>query len=203
MRIALALKGLVAEIETLDLIKGDQFAAEYRALNPEAAVPTLIEGEGPPLTQSLAILEFLEETYPEPPLLPKEARARAHVRALGQVVAMDAHPLVVPRVRHYLMHELGLGEPVVKKWIRHWLDLGTETLEALLARDPRTGRFCVGDAPTLADLCLVPHVTTARMLYDADISAYPTVARIYEACMALPAFAATGPVHQPDAPLAG
>ena len=201
VRIALAWKGLGAEIASLDLIKGDQFAASFRALNPEAAVPTLIEGEGAPLIQSLAILEYLEECHPEPPLLPREPRARAHARALGQVVAMDAHPLVVPRVRHYLAHELGLGDHALKHWIRHWLDRGTETLEAMLARDPRTGRFCVGDAPTLADLCLVPHVTTARMLYDADVSAYPTVARIYEACMALPEFAGTGPVHQPDAPL--
>jgi maleylacetoacetate isomerase len=202
VRIALALKGLTAEIATLDLVKGDQFVPDYRALNPEAAVPALIEGEGPPLIQSLAILEYLEECHPEPPLLPEEPRARAHARALGQVVAMDAHPLVVPRVRHYLVHELGLGEKALHSWLRHWLDLGTASLEAMLARDPRTGRFCVGDAPTLADLCLVPHVTTARMLYDADISAWPTVARIYETCMALPSFAATGPVHQPDAPLA-
>ncbi len=203
VRIALALKGLEAEILTLDLIKGDQFASAYRALNPEASVPTLIEGDEPPLIQSLAILEYLEERHPEPPLLPKEPRQRAHVRALGQVVAMDAHPLIVPRVRHYLARELGLGEPVVKKWVVHWLEQGTRTLEAMLARDPRTGRFSFGDAPSLADLCLVPHVTSARMLYDADLAPYPTVSRIYESCMALPAFAATGPVHQPDAPLAG
>jgi maleylacetoacetate isomerase len=200
VRIALALKELTAEIVTLDLLKGDQFAAPYRVLNPEAAVPALIEDEGPPLIQSLAILEYLEERHPEPPLLPKEPRTRAHVRALGQVVAMDAHPLVVPRVRHYLTQELGLGEPLLKEWIRHWLEEGMRTLETLLARDPRTGRFCVGDVPTLADLCLVPHVTTARMLYQADLTPYPTLARIHAACMQLPAFAETAPSRQPDAP---
>lgn len=202
VRIALALKGVKPETITVDLRKGEQFGAAYRALNPEASVPTLLEGDGPPLVQSLAILEYLEETYPTPPLLPKNPRTRAHVRALAQVVAVDAHPLIAPRVGKFLTHEFGLGEQAVKKWDRHWLEFGTRTLEAMLARDPRTGRFCCGDELTLADLCLVPHVTTARMLYQADLGAYPTVSRIFDACMALGAFAATGPVHQPDAPLA-
>ncbi|HUC17073.1 MAG TPA: maleylacetoacetate isomerase [Acetobacteraceae bacterium] len=200
VRIALALKGLRAKIVTLDLLKGDQFASSYRALNPEASVPALVEGADPPLIQSLAILEYLEECHPEPPLLPKETRARAHARALGQVAAMDAHPLIVPRVRHYLTQELGIGETALRTWIRHWLEESTRTLETLLARDPLTGRFCVGDAPTFADLCVVPHIATARMLYGADLVPYPTLARIHAACMALPAFAETAPEHQPDAP---
>ncbi|MDA8052078.1 MAG: maleylacetoacetate isomerase [Rhodospirillales bacterium] len=203
VRIALALKGMKAEIVSLDLMKGEQFGEGYRALNPEAAVPTLIEGEGPPMIQSLAILEYLEETHPEPPLLPKDPRARAHARALGQVVAADVHPLIVPRVRQYLTGDLGLPEAKLRKWREHWLETGTRTLETMLARDARTGRFCIGDTPGYADVCLVPHVATARMLYQADLAKYPTVARIFEACMAQDAFAAAQPVHQPDAPLAG
>jgi maleylacetoacetate isomerase len=124
VRIALLLKGLKAEMVFLDLLKGDQFAATYRSLNPEMVVPTLIDGDGPPLVQSLAILEYLDEQYPEPPFLPADAHARARVRALAQVVAMDAHPFVVPRVRKYLEQDLGLDESTRVKWLQHWLDTG-------------------------------------------------------------------------------
>src|SRR5438034_7057126 len=123
------------------------------------------------LFRSLAILEYLDEQYPEPPLLPADARARAHVRALAQLVAADAHPFVVPRVRKYLERELGLDEPTRKQWLQHWLDSGTRAVEALLARDARTGKFCFGDLPTMADICLVAHLTSAKMLYGADVSA--------------------------------
>ncbi len=200
VRVALHLKGLEAELIPLDLLKGDQSAASYRALNPEMVVPTLIDGDGPPLVQSLAILEYLDEQYPEPPLLPADARARAHVRALAQLVAADAHPFVVPRVRKYLERELGLDEPTRKQWLQHWLDSGTRAVEALLARDARTGKFCFGDLPTIADICLVAHLTSAKMLYGADLSPYPTARRIYETCMQLDAFASTQPLRQPDAP---
>jgi len=202
VRIALALKGLKAEIVSLDLLKGDQLAAGYRAINPEMVVPALVDGAGPPLLQSLAIVEYLDEQHPDPPLLPKEARARAHVRALAQMLAADAHPFVTPRVRKYLEHELHLEEAIRAKWLRHWLDSGTRAVEALLSRDTRTGRFCCGEYPTLADLCLVPHVTSASMLYGGDLAPYPTVRRIFEACMQIDAFASTHPKQQPDAPKA-
>ena len=130
---------------TLDLLAGDQFAADYQKLNPEGVVPTLIDGEGAPLVQSLAILEYLDEKYPDPPLLPKELHARAHARAIAQMVAMDAHPFIVPRVRKYLEEELRLDEASRAKWVRHWLDEGSRAVEEVLAKDPRTGRFCVGD----------------------------------------------------------
>lgn len=200
VRIALSMKGLEADISTLDLIKGDQFDAAYRSLNPETVVPTLIDGDGPPLVQSLAILEYLDERYPQPPLLPKDPRDRAHVRALAQVVAMDAHPFVVPRVRKYLEHELALDEPTRIGWIRHWLDSGSRAIEEMLARDPRTGRFCCGETPSIADICLVPHLTSARMLYDVDLGPYPTARRILDTCMQIDAFALTHPLRQPDAP---
>jgi maleylacetoacetate isomerase len=200
VRIALRLKGLDAELAFLDLLKGDQFAGDYRTLNPEMVVPTLVDGDGPPLVQSLAILEYLDEQYPAPPLLPAEARARAHVRALAQVVAMDAHPFVVPRVRKYLERELGIDEPRRMQWLRHWLDEGSRTIEEMLSRDPRTGRFCCGDSPTIADICLVPHLTSAQMLCGRDLAPYPTAARILENCMQIDAFAQTHPLKQPDAP---
>src|ERR1044071_9896531 len=145
VRVAMRLKGLAMEKVSLDLLKGDQFAPDYQKLNPEGVVPTLIDGDGPPLVQSLAILEYLDEKYPEPPLLPKDLRARAHARSIAQMVAMDAHPFVVPRVRKYLEEELHLDEGTRAKWVRHWLNKGSEAVEQVLAKDPRTGRFCVGD----------------------------------------------------------
>jgi maleylacetoacetate isomerase len=129
VRIALNLKGLKAEMVFIDLSKNDQFAATYRSINPEMVLPTLIDGEGPPLWQSLAILEYLEEQYPEHPLLPTDVHARAHVRALAQVVAVDAHPHVVPRARKYLQQELGLDDEAWMDWVRHWLESGTRTIE--------------------------------------------------------------------------
>jgi maleylacetoacetate isomerase len=199
VRIALRLKGVSAEVTTLDLLKGDQFDTTYRTLNPGHVVPTLIDGDGPPLVQSLAIIEYLDEKYPNPPLLPKDLRARAHVRAMGQMLAMDAHPLVVPRVRKYLEEELHLDEPTRTKWQQHWVALASQAIEDVLSRDPRTGRFCFGDELTIADLCLVPHFTAARML-GADLANYPTARRIYDTCMQLDAFSRELPLKQPDAP---
>ena len=200
VRIALHFKALATDVSYLDLLKGDQFDEAYRDLNAGMTVPTLIDGEGPPLVQSLAILEYLEETYPHPPLLPSEHRARAHVRALAQLVAVDAHPFIVPRVRHYLTRDVGLDELQLGNWLRHWLELGSQAMEQVLTKDPRTGRFCYGDRPTLADLCLVPHVMSAKMLVNADIGRFPTVQRIFEACLELDAFSSTQPAWQPDAP---
>lgn len=200
VRIALRLKGIAIEKVTLDLLKGDQFAASYQALNPEGVVPTLIDGAGEPLVQSLAILEYLDEKYPDPPLLPAELRARAHARAIAQMVAMDAHPFIVPRVRKYLEEELGLDEATRARWVRHWLDAGSRAVEQVLARDPRTGRFCVGDRPTIADICLAAHLTSGKLFGGREPANYPTAGRIYENCMQLEAFAAEHPLRQPDAP---
>jgi maleylacetoacetate isomerase len=200
VRVALRLKGLAMEKVTLDLLAGDQFAAGYRKLNPEGVVPTLIDGEGQPLVQSLAILEYLDEKYPEPPLLPKDLRARAHARAIAQVVAMDAHPFIVPRVRKYLEEELRLDEATRAKWVRHWLDSGSRAVEEVLARDPRTGKFCVGNQVTVADICLAAHLTSAKLFGGREPSDFPVAGRIYANCMAIEAFAAEHPLRQPDAP---
>ena len=199
VRIALGLKGLAMEKITLDLLAGDQFAADYQKLNPEGVVPTLID-EGAPLVQSLAILEYLDEKHPDPPLLPKELHARAHARAIAQMVAMDAHPFIVPRVRKYLEQELHLDEAARATWVRHWLDEGSRAVEAVLAKDPRTARFCVGDQVTIADICLAAHLTSARLFGGRDPNDYPVAGRIYANCMAIEAFAAEHPLRQPDAP---
>jgi maleylacetoacetate isomerase len=199
VRIALRLKGIAAETVSLDLLKGDQFDKAYRALNSEMVVPTLIDGEGPPLAQSLAIIEYLEEKYPQPPLLPGDIRARAHVRALAQMLAADAHPFVVPRVRNYLHEELGLDEVARLKWLRHWLEAGSRAVEDVLARDPRTGRFCCGERPGIADICLVAHLTSVKMLCECDPDSYPTARRILDTCMQIEAFALEHPLRQPGA----
>ena len=199
VRIALRLKGLVAEMVSLDLLKGDQFDAAYRKLNPEMVVPTLIDGDAPPLVQSLAILEYLEEKYPQLPLLPTDLRARAHVRGLAQMLAMDAHPFIVLRVRKYLEQELHLDESARMRWLTHWLDAGSRAIEEVLARDPRTGHFCFGDHPTIADICLVAHLTSAKMLCDLSSAPYPTARRIFNACMEIEAFAVEHPLRQTGA----
>ena len=200
VRVALRLKGRAPEKVTLDLLKGEQFDPGYRALNAEAVVPTLIDGGGPPLTQSLAILDYLDETIPEPPLLPPDPRDRAHARALAQMTAMDAHPFIVPRVRAYLQDRFGLDDGEVAEWVRHWLDTASEAVEALLVRDPRTGRFCVGDRPTMADICVVAHLTSCKLFGAREAASYKTAGRIFEACMKLDAFADEHPLQQPDAP---
>lgn len=202
VRVALRLKRLEAEQVPVNILKGEQFAQSYRGINPEAVVPTLIDGDGPPLLQSLAILEYLDEAYPEPPLLPRDIRARARVRALAQMLAADAHPFVVPRVREYLQVELRLDEAARMKWLRHWMDSGLRVVEAHLARDREVGRFCHGDAPTIADICLVAHVTSAKLLPDFDMAPYPTAQRVVAGCMQLDAFIEAQPRRQPDAPAA-
>jgi len=198
VRIALHLKSLEYERHTINLLKGEQFSDSYRKINPESVVPTLIDGDTK-LVQSLAILEYLEETHPSPPILPSGAADRAHARALGQIVAMEAHTLLVPRIRKYLEQVLGLDEETRMNWIRHWNDTASAALEAVLASDPRTGKFCVGDSPTVADICLVPHISSTIVLYNNDITRYPTIQRIYETCMGLDAFSVTHPLKQPDA----
>ncbi len=197
VRIALNLKGLAREDSFLHLEKGDQFVAEYRALNPQMVVPTLIDGEAK-LFQSLAILEYLDEKYPEPPLLPADIAARAWVRGLALINIADSHPLIVPRIRHYLTDDLALSQEQMLGWIGHWLGAGLAAMETLLSEHPESGRFCHGDRPTLADIGLVTQVTPAKT-FGTDLAPYPRVVRVYDSCMAIPAFADAHPAKQPDA----
>jgi maleylacetoacetate isomerase len=197
VRIALNLKGIAREDSFLHLEKGDQFAAEYRTINPQMVVPTLIDGNVK-LFQSLAILEYLNEKYPEPPLLPADSVARAWVRGLALINVADSHPLIVPRVRHYLTEVLKLSDEHRLAWIQHWLGAGLEAMETLLAEHPESGRFCHGDRPTVADICLVTQVTPAKT-FNFPLDPYQRVMRIYETCMAIPAFADAHPAKQPDA----
>jgi len=197
VRIALNLKGLQREDVFLHLEKGDQFAADYKALNPQMVVPTLIDGDVK-LFQSLAILEYLDEKYPEPPLLPADPAARAWVRGFALINIADSHPLIVPRIRHYLLEDLKLTQDQLLGWIRHWMGAGLAAMEALLAEHRESGRYCHGDAPTTADIGLVTQVTPAKT-FGADLAPYPRVMRIYDSCMAIPAFADAQPAKQPDA----
>ncbi len=201
VRIAMNLKGLAYEETMIDLDKGEQHAAGFKAINPSAAVPALFVDDGPPLTQSMAILEYLEELHPEPALLPADARGRARVRALALIFAADHHPLIVPRIRRYLADQLGIDEARRTEWIRHWFREGLVQAEARLADDPETGRFCHGDSPTFADLCLISQVMGARgfKIGTADL---PAVDRIAAACLELDAFARAVPLRQPGAPAA-
>jgi maleylpyruvate isomerase len=197
VRIAMNLKGLAHEDTYLHLEKGDQYDPGYKALNPQMVVPTLIDGDAK-LFQSLAILEYLEEKYPQPPLLPKDPVARAWLRGLALINIADSHPLVVPRIRHYLLDDLKLSQDQLLAWIRHWIGAGLGAMEALLAEHKESGRFAHGDAPTIGDIGIVTQVTPART-FNADLSAYPRVMRVYETCMALPAFSEAAPANQPDA----
>jgi maleylacetoacetate isomerase len=197
VRIALNLKGLAREDTFLHLEKGDQFAAEYRAMNPQMVVPTLIDGDAK-LFQSLAILEYLDEKYPEPPLLPAEPGARAWVRGFALINIADSHPLIVPRIRHYLLDELKLSQEQLLGWIRHWMGAGLAAMEALLAEHRESGRFCHGEVPTTADIGLVTQVTPAKT-FGCDLAPYPRVIRVYDNCMAIPAFADAHPAKQRDA----
>jgi maleylacetoacetate isomerase/maleylpyruvate isomerase len=199
VRIALNLKGLPWEAAPVHLVRGggEQRLPAYLTLNPAGLVPTL-EDEGQVLTQSLAIIEYLDETRPEPALLPGSAAERARIRAIAQAIACDIHPLNNLRVLRYLSRELGVSEEQKTAWYRHWITLGLGAVEAMLANDARAGRFCHGDTPTLADCCLVPQMFNARR-FDCDLSAMPTVRRIAETCEALDAFRLAAPASQPDA----
>jgi maleylacetoacetate isomerase len=199
VRIALALKGIAAEEISVNLMQGEQLKPDYRAVNPLGVVPSLVVDNGAPLFESLAIIEYLDETHPQPPLLPKDARGRARVRGLAQIVACDGHPLIVPRVRNYLEKELGVDEAARTRWCQHWIMESLRSLETHLSRDKETGRYCHGDAPTLADICLATQVFGARF-FNCDIAAVPTVTRIVDECMRLDAFDRSHPLKQPGAP---
>ncbi len=200
VRIALNLKGIEYETIALDLRRNDQRAAEFLELNPQGMVPVL-DDDGELLTQSLAIIEYLDETHPNPPLLPGHPGDRARVRALALLFAGDAHPLVTPRVLRYLKDPLGHERPALEAWCRHWATESLGTAEKLLSQDDRTGRFCQGDEPGLADICLVAQMVIAEDLA-IDLAAYPTLFRIHRECLALDAFERAHPRNQADAPAA-
>lgn len=195
VRIALGLKGLKTDYEYINLTKGEQHNAAYGALNPQHMVPSFMDNDGNVLTQSLAIIEYLEEKYPEPPLLPTPPLARARVRAIAHAMASDIAPLNNLKVRKYMKQEFHADEFA---WIQHWTHEGLKGVEKMLADSPHTGRFCHGAHPTLADCVLVPQLFHARR-FKCDLSTYPTLVRIDEACNALPAFHEAHPSRQPDA----
>jgi maleylacetoacetate isomerase len=197
VRIALNLKGLSYESVSVHLRSGQQSKPDFLMLNPLGLVPALVDGPAL-LTQSLAIVEYLDETRPAPPLLPKTPLDRARVRALAQAVACDIHPIDNLRVLNYLTQELKVGEDAMRRWFNHWIAAGFTGIEAMLATSSETGRFCHGDSPGLADICLVPQVFNSKR-HALDLSPYPTIRRIHEACMALPAFDLAQPSKQPDA----
>jgi len=195
VRIAMNLKGLTAERRYIHLRKGDQRTPEYLKVNPQGLVPLLVVGDRR-LAQSLAIIEYLDERHTSPPLLPVGAEDRAWVRSIALTIACDIHPIDNLRVLQYLKKSLDIDEPRRDEWYRHWIREGFKAIEAQLAERP--ARFCFGDAPTLADVCLVPQVFNAARL-DVDMGPYPRIRAVHEACMAVPAFADAQPSKQPDA----
>ncbi|HSP51178.1 MAG TPA: maleylacetoacetate isomerase [Pseudolabrys sp.] len=202
VRIALNLKGITPdEVIDVNLMKGQQREAEFRKINPMMALPALIEDDGTVLFESLAILEYLDETHPDPPLLPKAPKARARVRGLAQIIACDTHPLIVPRVREYLAHEYKVDEAGVLKWGHHWHVEALKALETNLAGSKQTGRYCQGDQITIADICLAGQAAGSTY-FKVDLAPFPTVKRIVDTCMANDAFARAHPMKQPGAPAA-
>ena len=200
VRVALALKGLRAEEISIDLLKGKQNSEDYLAVNPQGVVPALVLDEGgPPLFQSLANLEYLEELHPEPALLPKDPRGRARVRGLALIAAADGHPLITPRIRTYLEKEMRQDEEARNRWLAHWTMRALEAIEGHLSREKATGRFAHGDSATLADICLASQVIGALAYFSCDTKSVPTVMRIYGQCMEIDAFARAHPLKQPGA----
>jgi len=195
VRIALALKGLDYDYRPVHLVEGEQLQESYAAVSASRLVPLLVDGEQR-LTQSLAIIEYLEETHPEPPLLPRDPLGRARVRAIALDIACEIHPLNNLRVLKYLTGSLKLGEDDKNRWYRHWVETGLETVERQLAAAPAT--YCHGDTPTLADCTLVPQIFNARR-FDCRLEHVPHVMRVFDACMKLPAFQNTRPENCPDA----
>jgi maleylacetoacetate isomerase len=197
VRIALNLKGLAYEPVYVHLLKGEQRQERYRALNPQGLLPLLEDGEAR-ISQSLAIIEYLERTHPEPPLLPDDPAGQARVRSLALICACEMHPLNNLRVLKYLKDPVGLNQARRDAWCRHWMEEGFAALEQRLATEPETGRFCHGHRPTMADICLVPQVVSSER-WGTDLGPYPTIRRIHAACLELEAFVAAMPANQPDA----
>jgi maleylacetoacetate isomerase len=199
VRIALNLKGLDYEQASIHLRKNQQFGADYVKLNPQALVPALEDHGHLVLSQSLAIMEYLDETRPKPPLLPPTPIERARVRSIAQTIACDIHPIDNLRVLRYLADPLRHDEKTVESWFNHWIRLGFEAIERRLAAEADTGQFCHGDTPGLADCCLVPQVVNAQRHKSFDFEPYPTIMRIFDTCRTVPAIAAAFPEKQPDA----
>ena len=197
LRIALNLKGLATEYVAVDLRTEAHQSAEYKALNPQGLVPTLVK-DGKVMTQSPAIIEWLEETHPTPALLPTSPDDRAHVRALAAMVACDIHPINNRRILEYLRHTLKTDEAAINTWCGHWITQGFDAYEAMLAADQRRGAFSFGDRPGLADVYLVPQVESARR-FKLDMARWPLITAVDAACMALEAFQKAAPAQQPDA----
>jgi maleylpyruvate isomerase len=199
VRVALNLKGLAYEQVPIHLRRGggEQFGAAYKAINPQRLVPALEDG-GRILIQSLAIMEYLDERYPEPPLLPSEPADRALVRSLALIVACEVHPIQNLRVLVYLKKNLNQSEDELNRWAQHWIQLGLSALEQMVVASPKRGKYCFGDTPTIADICLVPQLANARR-FGCDLSEFPTLLQIETHCTALPAFANAAPEKQPDA----
>jgi maleylpyruvate isomerase len=199
VRIALNLKGLTYEQTPIHLRRGggEQFSAAYKRINPQALVPAL-EDNDRVFTQSLAIIEYLEEKYPNPPLLPAAAADRALVRSMAMVIACEVHPIQNLRVLALVKQEYDQTDERVNQWARHWIDLGLSALEQMILTQPNRGKFCFGDTPTLADICLVPQLGNARR-YGCDLAQYPTIVSIEKNCVTIPAFANAAPEKQPDA----
>ena len=199
VRMALNVKGITPdELIDVNLVQGKQRDDAFRKINPMMAIPALIEDDGNVLFESLAIMEYLEETHPNPPLLPKDPRARARVRGIAQIIACDTHPLIVPRVREYLAHEYKIDEAGVIKWGHHWHQTSLKALETVLA-SKETGKFAQGDQLTMADICLCGQAVGAAY-FKCDVAAYPTVKRIVDECNKIDAIARAHPLKQPGAP---
>lgn len=202
VRVALRLKGLQADETLVNLDAGEQRSADFLQLNPLGAIPALVDRGAPgagPLTQSLAILEFLDEYQPAPPLLPADLHGRARVRSIASMLAADTHPLVTPRVKKYLTTVGGFDDAAWRAWQVQWFSTGLHALEARLAAEPQTGTFCHGDTVTLADVCLASIVAVMRV-FKITVEGTPTLDRIIAACDALPAFAESAPHRQVGAP---
>ncbi|MBY4597496.1 maleylacetoacetate isomerase [bacterium BD-1] len=199
VRIALNLKGMPYETLPVHLARGEQHQAPYSDLNPQELVPVLLHGSRI-LRQSMAIMEYLDETWPTPPLMPTTARDRQRVRAIAQMIACDIHPLNNLRVLQFFENTWNVPQAERDAWVRHWMQVGFEALEDTLADNPSTGTFCDGEMPTMADCCLVPQVYNA-VRFGVDLAPYRTIRRINEACLALEAFEAARPENQPDAPV--
>ena len=199
VRIALNLKGLDYEQASIHLRRNQQFGADYLKLNPQALVPALEDDGRLVLSQSLAIIEYLDETRPAPPLMPKTPLGRARVRSIAQMIACDIHPIDNLRVLRYLTDPLRHDEKSVETWFNHWIRLGFDAIERRLSSEADTGRFCHGDAPSLADCCLVPQVVNAQRHRSFDFAPYPTIMHIFETCRGVPQIAAAFPEKQPDA----
>lgn len=198
LRIALNLKGLTSEYIPVNLGRDEHTQARYKAINPQGLVPALILDDGHTLIQSPAIIEWLEERYPTPALLPQEPEARAHVRALAALVGCDMHPVNNRRVLQYLRQHFSANETTVQQWCSHWITAGFDALEALLARDGARGDFCFGNTPSLADVYLIPQIESARR-FNVDLTRWPLISAVDAACAQLPAFAKAAPAVQPDA----